>query len=301
MAKAGGFFFVVFGITALMRRVAHDQPGLAVRPVQPAQVTAGSQPDWYIGFLEGSLRMMPSWETHFCGHTTQLEHPASRPADPARHHVHAGRRSTRSSRRWVTGDKREHHLLDRPRNAPTRTGYRRRLHHLLRPALDRWWQRHHRHALRPVDQRDHLVPPDRGLRRPGARVLGHQAHLPRLQRADRDRLLHGRETGVIVRSPEGKYTERHEPIGTYESYTLTARDRLLPLDIGPETDDNGVRAPRRALNKLRAQLSRFYFADAVQKPTREELEEGHEHAHDSDEIHDLSETETYREVTSDRS
>jgi ubiquinol-cytochrome c reductase cytochrome b subunit len=123
-----------------------------------------------------------------------------------------------------------------------------------------------------------------------------------LQRADNDRLLHGLETGVIVRSTEGKYTERHEPISNYEAYELTARDRLLPLDIGPETDDNGVRAPRRALNKLRARLSRFYFADAVQKPTREELEEGHEHAaHDGDEIHDLTETETYREVTSDRS
>ena len=23
---------------------------------------------------------------------------------------------------WITGDKREHHLLDRPRNAPVRTG-----------------------------------------------------------------------------------------------------------------------------------------------------------------------------------
>jgi ubiquinol-cytochrome c reductase cytochrome b subunit len=122
-----------------------------------------------------------------------------------------------------------------------------------------------------------------------------------LQRADNDRLLHGLETGVIVRSPEGAYSEKHTSVGEYEAYTLTARDRLLPLDIGPETDDNGVRAPRRALNKVRARLSRFYFADAVQKPTREELEEAHAHGHDADEIHELGETETYREVTSDRS
>lgn len=49
---------------------------------------------------------------------------------------------------------------------------------------------------------------------------------------------------------------------------------------------------------MRARLSRFYFADAVQKPTAHELETAH--AHDADEIHELTEdTETYREVTSD--
>ena len=67
-----------------------------------------------------------------------------------------------------------------------------------------------------------------------------------------------------------------------------------------ETDDNGVRAPRRALNKLRARLSRFYYADAVQKPTAQEVEEAHKHADNADEIHELTDdTETYREVTSD--
>jgi hypothetical protein len=100
--------------------------------------------------------------------------------------------------------------------------------------------------------------------------------------------------------PEGKYTEKHQPVGTYEAYTLTASDRMLPLDIGPETDDNGVRAPRRALNKIRARLSRFYLADAVQKPTTHELEAVAAHSHDEDQIHELTEdTETYREVSSD--
>ena len=30
-------------------------------PYNPAEISAGSQPDFYMGFLEGSLRMMPSW------------------------------------------------------------------------------------------------------------------------------------------------------------------------------------------------------------------------------------------------
>jgi ubiquinol-cytochrome c reductase cytochrome b subunit len=105
-----------------------------------------------------------------------------------------------------------------------------------------------------------------------------------------------------MRDADGKYTEKHQPISTYEAYSLTARDRVVPHELGPETDENGVRAPRRALHKARAALSRFYYADAVQKPTTAELEEAHEHAHDADEIHELTEdTETYREVTSDRS
>ena len=35
IAKAGGFFFLVFGVTALLSAFAHDQPDLALRPVQP--------------------------------------------------------------------------------------------------------------------------------------------------------------------------------------------------------------------------------------------------------------------------
>jgi len=106
-----------------------------------------------------------------------------------------------------------------------------------------------------------------------------------LQRADNDRLLHGLESGIIVRLPHGEYIEKHTPISKYEAYALTARDRTLPLEIGPETDENGVAAPRRGLTKIRAALSRFYFADSVQKPTSEEIEEAHAHGDHEDHAH----------------
>src|SRR3712207_7556002 len=38
-------------------------------PYNPAEVTAGSQPDWYMGFVEGGIRIMPNWEWHI-GSTT---------------------------------------------------------------------------------------------------------------------------------------------------------------------------------------------------------------------------------------
>ncbi|MFG1623065.1 cytochrome bc complex cytochrome b subunit [Kribbella sp. NPDC049227] len=299
-AKAGGFFFVVFGITALMGALLQINPVWLYGPYNPAEVTAGSQPDWYMGWLEGSVRIMPGFESHFWGITLSwnliipaLLIPPAFVTLVALYPFIEG---------WITGDKREHHLLDRPRNMPTRTG--------IGAAFITFY------ALLWIGGGNDLIATHFGLSLNNvtwflrfAVFLGPvlafwvtRRVAISLQRADNDRLMHGLETGVIVRSPEGKYTEKHEPISNYEAYSLTAHDRMVPLDIGPETDDNGVRAPRRALNKLRARLSRFYYADAIQKPTTHELEAAHEHAHDADEIHDLSsETETYREVTSDRS
>jgi ubiquinol-cytochrome c reductase cytochrome b subunit len=98
-----------------------------------------------------------------------------------------------------------------------------------------------------------------------------------LQRQDEARLLHGYETGVITRSPEGGYAEKHLPLPADEAYRLTARDRD-PLPPAPlATDENGVAVRHARLGRLRARLSRAWFAYNVQKPTAEELEAAHEH------------------------
>ena len=300
MAKAGGFFFVVFGVTALMGALLQINPVWLYGPYNPAEVTAGSQPDWYMGWLEGSVRIMPGFESHFWGITLSwnliipaLMIPPAFVTLVALYPFIEG---------WITGDKREHHLLDRPRNMPTRTG--------IGAAFITFY------ALLWIGGGNDLIATHFGV------SLNHVTWFLRfavflgpvlafwvtrrvaisLQRADNDRLLHGLETGVIVRSPEGKYTERHEPIGTYEAYTLTARDRLLPFDIG--SGDRRQRRPRPAPGPEQAPRRPCPGSTSPTRSRsrpREELEEAHEHAHDADEIHDLSETETYREVTSDRS
>src|ERR1700742_3326149 len=63
-AKAGGFFFIIFGLTALMGALLSINPVWKYGPYDPSKVTAGSQPDWYMGIAEGLLRIMPNWETH---------------------------------------------------------------------------------------------------------------------------------------------------------------------------------------------------------------------------------------------
>ena len=90
-----------------------------------------------------------------------------------------------------------------------------------------------------------------------------------------------------MRSPEGGYSERHLPISEARAYTLTARDRDRGLTSSESTADaNGV-APRgiAARRGCRAHRCRtLMYADNVQKPTAEELEEGHHHAEHEHEL-----------------
>ena len=53
-AKAGGFFFIVFGVTALMGGLLSINPVWLFGPYDPSKVTAGSQPDWYMGWPDGA-------------------------------------------------------------------------------------------------------------------------------------------------------------------------------------------------------------------------------------------------------
>ncbi|MCW2843203.1 MAG: petB, partial [Nocardioides sp.] len=106
-----------------------------------------------------------------------------------------------------------------------------------------------------------------------------------LQRHDQESLLHGYETGIIMRSPEGGYSERHLPVDPSRAYSLTARERDEVFTPESETDANGVPAPGGGRKeKLRARLSTLWFADNIQKPTTEELEAGHHHAEHEHEL-----------------
>ncbi len=99
-----------------------------------------------------------------------------------------------------------------------------------------------------------------------------------LQRADQARLLHGYESGIIMRSPEGAYAEKHVPISQDEAYTLTARDPEPRIPLPSAEDENGVPNRHVKIDRLRARLSQAWYSDNIQNPTREELEEARHHA-----------------------
>ena len=84
-AKAGGFFFIVFGVLALMAAAFTINPIWNYGPYDPSPVSAGTQPDWYIGFVDGALRLMPGvindfhFEWVIFGRTPDAERAASGP------------------------------------------------------------------------------------------------------------------------------------------------------------------------------------------------------------------------------
>ncbi|HEX9033668.1 MAG TPA: ubiquinol-cytochrome c reductase cytochrome b subunit, partial [Streptosporangiaceae bacterium] len=119
MAKTGAFFFFTFAALALASALAQINPIWVYGPYNPLAISAGSQPDFYMGFLEGSLRIMPAWQWVVFGHTFAFNVfvPALVPLGI----VMTGALLWPFVEQWITGDKREHHVNDRPRNAPTRT------------------------------------------------------------------------------------------------------------------------------------------------------------------------------------
>ena len=52
---------------------AQINPVWLVGPYVPGSISAGSVPDWYMGFLDGALRVMPAWELSFGGHPLSLD------------------------------------------------------------------------------------------------------------------------------------------------------------------------------------------------------------------------------------
>src|SRR5699024_11711707 len=58
-AKAGGFFFIVFGIIALIAGFLQINAVWNYGPYDPSPASAGTQPAWYTGGVDGVLRLLP--------------------------------------------------------------------------------------------------------------------------------------------------------------------------------------------------------------------------------------------------
>ena len=103
-------------------------------------------------------------------------------------------------------------------------------------------------------------------------------------RADAERVLHGSETGIIERSPDGGYSEPHRPISIDEKFTLTQHVQGKALEATPDTDGHGVAEKGAGVSSLRALASRWFYAGVIAKPTKDEIAEADHHpdGHDAD-------------------
>ena len=119
--RSTGLFFMVAAVLAALGGLAQINPVWLYGPFRPAAVSAGSQPDWYVGWLEGALRLMPGWELRAFGHTVPFNLFIPGVVLPG---VTFGMLYA-----WpflearFTKDRAVHHLLDRPSRRPFRTAF----------------------------------------------------------------------------------------------------------------------------------------------------------------------------------
>ncbi|HEX5565395.1 MAG TPA: cytochrome bc complex cytochrome b subunit [Streptomyces sp.] len=281
-AKAGGFFFLVFGVISIISATVSINPVWNIGPYRPDQVSTNAQPDWYMGFSEGLIRAMPAWEMVLPGgYTLNLGVFIPLMIFPL---VLAAIAVYPFVESWITGDKREHHILDRPRNAPTRTAFGAAwislyLLLLVGGGNDLWATHFHMsiNAITWAVRIGFFLLPVTVFIVTKRICLG-------LQRRDREKVLHGRESGIIKRLPHGEFIEVHQPLSQEQLHTLTAHEQNKPLELAAKTDGNGVKRKVGPLEKVRVKLSQGYYGDGnqVAKVTPEEYKEltsGHSKGH----------------------
>ncbi|GAA4578065.1 cytochrome bc complex cytochrome b subunit [Micromonospora coerulea] len=216
--KQGGFFMVVFGVIALMGGLFQINPIWYFGPYEAWVVSAASQPDWYVMFLDGSTRLMPAWQLTIPIGNGYVIPPLFWPTVvlpgilvgislfypflEARH----------------LKDRKHHNLLQRPRDVPARTaagsmavaffvvltlsGGNDVIADKFQISLN---------AMTWAGRIGLLIVP------PLAYYLAYRLCLG-LQQHDREVLAHGVETGIIRRLPDGRFVEVHQPLTAVDGH-----------------------------------------------------------------------------------
>jgi ubiquinol-cytochrome c reductase cytochrome b subunit len=276
MAKAGGFFFIVFGVTAAMAALFTINPIWLYGSYDPSPIGAGAQPDFYMGFLDGAVRLTPGFfELHAWGYTLSLNIiiPAM---------IVPGILTTVALlypwiEAFATKDRREHHLLDRPRNVPTRTGLGVMA---LTEYILLWISGGNdiiaTHLHLSINDITYTLRTLVFVLPPIAYLITKRIAIG-LQRKDRETVLHGRETGRVFRTEDGEVFELHAPLSEQDRWLLVQFESQHPLTALPGSDDTGVRRPGAIMDRLRQKVSSFYFEDRVEPVSPAELSAAHHH------------------------
>ncbi|KUN81614.1 hypothetical protein AQJ66_23930 [Streptomyces bungoensis] len=118
--KSAGLCCLVTGALLALAAAAHINPVWLYGPYHPGQVSAGSQPDWYMGVADGLLRVMPGREITLWGHTLALDNLIPLTAGVG---LFLALGVCPFIEAWVTDDDRDHRLLD-PAPEPSIRGER---------------------------------------------------------------------------------------------------------------------------------------------------------------------------------
>ena len=267
MAKTGSLFMFVFGFLALLGAIAQINPIWLFGAYNPVNASINSQPDWYVGFMEGSLRLMPSWQTHFAGHTIAWNTFLPAVVLPFMFFVLLALYPF--FEQFAVGDLKHHYVLDRPRNAPGRTALGAAVvamggvlllaggddvvsYHFGIAEYDLVWVLRGGFFLFPAI----------------AFALARYWCLA-LQRRDERRLAEGVETGLIRRLPGGGYAPVTRPVPDDRRPVLRASRPVsmikpVPRHIIP------LPTPRRIGAQVRARLNHFYTRYSLETASGED-------------------------------
>ncbi|WP_314857336.1 cytochrome bc complex cytochrome b subunit [uncultured Corynebacterium sp.] len=212
--KAAAFGLITAGVLALMAGLTTINAIWLLGPYNPAQVSAGSQPDIYMLWTDGLARVMPAWELYL-GHYTvpgafwvamlaglMVVLLITYPFIEAK----------------ITGDTAHHNLLQRPRDVPVRTSLGMMgiaFYFLVTLSGGNDLFAYHfgvsLNAMTWVGRIGLIVLP------PLAYFVTYRICIG-LQRSDREVLEHGIETGVIKMMPNGAFVEIHQPLGEVDEH-----------------------------------------------------------------------------------
>ncbi|MGX9792235.1 cytochrome bc1 complex cytochrome b subunit [Mycobacterium sp. MMS18-G62] len=232
--KSGAFFAMVTGILGIMGGLLQINPIWQLGPYKPSQVSAGSQPDFYMMWTEGLARIWPAWEFYPFGHTI----PAVVGVAVGMGLVFVLLIIYPWIEKKLTGDNAHHNLLQRPRDVPVRTA--------IGAMAIAFYMVLTLAAMNDIIAlKFHIsLNATTWIGRIGMVVLPAIVYYITyrwcvgLQRSDRAVLEHGIETGIIKRLPHGAYIELHQPLGPVDEH-----GHPIPLEY------QGAAVPKR-MNKL---------------------------------------------------
>jgi ubiquinol-cytochrome c reductase cytochrome b subunit len=263
--KSGAFFAMTAGILGLMGGLLQVNAIWQYGPYKPSQVSAATQPDFYMMWTEGLARVWPAWELYLGRYTV----PAPVAVALIMGLVFVLLTIYPFIEKMATGDKAHHNLLQRPRDAPVRTA--------IGAMAITFYMVLTLAAMNDIIAfKFHIsLNATTWIFRIGMVVLPPIVYFIAyrwaigLQRSDRAVLEHGIETGIIKRLPHGAYIELHQPLGPVDEH-----GHPIPLEY------QGAAVPKR-MNKLGSAGSpgtgSFLTADPA---SEDELLTQYEHAHE---------------------
>jgi ubiquinol-cytochrome c reductase cytochrome b subunit len=213
--KGGGFTAIVVGVTALLGGLFQINPIWNFGPFNAAHISAGTVPDWYMGWTDGLIRLWPAWEITLGDYTIPAAFFPFMAGLPLL--IPLALLYPWIERRF-TKDHAHHNLLQRPRDVPVRTSLGAMaityfMVSLLSAANDVIALKFNisLNATTWMGRIGLLVLPPLVYYFTYRWCLG-------LQRSDRAVLEHGVETGIIKRLPHGEFIEIHQPLGPVDEH-----------------------------------------------------------------------------------